>query len=262
MSAFGYSGPAASDDELGVWQPLARVEPRDLALESAVPHEDEVNLWQVALPADRIAAMRTLALAEARLVVSQNALPFAAARLTAFAVAGGPPPLHATGLPPGMEQPELELASWLAISHSAASFGSWERPHQPIDDLLALPAFVQTAEKTEAFFDKVRAAVRNFALIDTRLADARAALTVVGWTGAMRTAWSSGLAVDDARQHVRAVSLALRTRDAWVRLALTILRGAVQLAVLFPANPVLALPSAYRFIRQIIDQVQALPELA
>ena len=77
----------------------------------------------------------------------------------------------------------------------------------------------------------------------------------------MHTVWVSGLAVDDARQHVRAVNLALRTRDAWLRLALTIMRAAAQLVVLFAATPLLALPAAYRFIRQIIDQMQALRAL-
>ena len=77
----------------------------------------------------------------------------------------------------------------------------------------------------------------------------------------MRTTWLSGLSTDDPRQHLRAVSLALRTRDAWLRLALTVVRGALLLAALFAATPFLALLAAYRFIRQIIDQVQALRAL-
>ena len=77
----------------------------------------------------------------------------------------------------------------------------------------------------------------------------------------MRTVWAAGLAADDARQHGRAVNLALRTRDAWLRLALTILRAAAQLVTLFAATPLLALPAAYRFVRQVIDQVQALRAL-
>ncbi len=55
-----------------------------------------------------------------------------------------------------------------------------------------------------------------------------------------------------------AMRLALRTRDAWLRLGLTVARGALQIATLFSLNPALALPAAYRFVRQVIDQVQAL----
>ncbi len=261
MAAF--IGPAVAEDELGVWQPASPAAPGDAGLEStgvgpaAADAPGDVNLWLIALPKDRSAADQALDLAEARLAVAESALPQAENRLRAFAAAGGPSPAIA----PGLEAPELELASWSAMSQSAGDLDLRERPGQPMDDLAAVPAFQQAVERTEAFFAKVREAVRDFTVVETSLGDARAALTRVSWTGDMRTAWASGLSTDDARQHIRAVSLALRTRDAWLRLALTVVRGAIQLAVLFAATPLLALPAAYRFVRQIIDQMQALRAL-
>ncbi len=197
-------------------------------------------------------------MAEARLAAAESALPQAEKRLRAFAAAGGPSP----AIRPGLETPELELAAWYAM---AAPATSWEHAGQPVDELTALPelqdAQLTAIDRTRAFFDKIRETVRDFTVVETDLGATRVALTRVAWTGDMRTAWLRGLPADDAQQHLRAVSLALRTRDAWLRLALTVVRGAVLLAALFAATPLLALPAVYRFIRQIIDQVQALPAL-
>jgi hypothetical protein len=262
MAAF--IGPATADDELGVWQPASPAAPADSPLESAGldlgggAGRDGVSLWQIALPAERSAAVQALNLAEARLAVAETALPQAAGRLTAFVAAGGP----SLAVAPGLEAPELELNSWAALSQSVGSSGSWERSSQPIDDLVALPAIQQVAERMDAFFDKVRETLRNPTVVETDSGDARVALTHVSWTGDTHTVWAVGLPADDAQQHVRALRLALRTRDTWLRLALIIVRGAIQLTALFAAAPLLALPAAYRFVRQIIDQLQALQALS
>lgn len=253
-----FIGPAAAEDELGVWQPALPSAPGEADMESfgpaAAAPPSSANLWRIALPEDRSAAARALDMAEARLAVAESALPQAENRLRAFAAAGGPSP----AIRPGLEAPELGLAAWCATAGAAAS---WEYAVQPVDEIAALPDLQETIDRTRAFFDKIREAVRDFTVVETDLGATRVALTRVSWTGDMRTAWLRGLPADDAPQHLRAVSLALRTRDAWLRLALTVVRGAVLLAALFAATPLLALPAVYRFIRQIIDQVQALPAL-
>jgi len=244
-----FIGPAAAEDELGVWQPALPAAPDEADLESfgpaaAAPPASE-NLWRVALPENRSAAARALDVAEARLAVAESALPQAEKRLRAFVAAGGPSP----AIRPGLEEPELELAAWCTAADGLAA-----SPDLQDAQLTAI-------DRTRAFFDKIRDAVRDFTVVETDLGATRVALTRVSWTGDMRTAWLRGLPADDAQQHLRAVSLALRTRDAWLRLALTVVRGALLLAALFAATPLLALPAVYRFIRQIIDQVQALPAL-
>lgn len=264
-----FIGPAAAEDELGVWQPALPPAPSEAGLESFGPGSAAAaepvseNLWRIALPEDRGAAARALDMAEARLAIAESALPQAENRLRAFAAAGGPSP----AIRPGLEAPELELAAWCATAGTAAGgpAASWEHAGQPVDELAALPdlqgAQLTAIDRTRAFFDKIRDSVRDFTVVQTDLGATTVALTRVAWTGDMRTAWLRGLPADDAQQHLRAVGLALRTRDAWLRLALTIVRGAVLLAALFAATPLLALPAVYRFIRQIIDQVQALPAL-
>lgn len=254
-----FVGPATAEDEFGVWQPALPAGAGETGLESFGPGPDAIelrtraNVWRIALPEDRGAAARALDMAEARLAVAESALPQAENRLRAFAAAGGPSP----AIGPGFEEPELALASWSVIAREQAG--------QPADELAALPdlqdAQLAAIDRTRAFFDKIRETVRDFTVVATDLGDTPVALTRISWTGDMHTAWLRGLPADDAQQHFRAVSLALRTRDAWLRLALTVVRGTVLLAALFAATPLLALPAVYRFICQIIDQVQALPAL-
>ncbi len=242
MPEFGFASSAGGDDELGIWQTLPVATPRDLGLESAGEEPGpDVTLWQVALPADRKTAGNVLAGAERRLAAAELALPFAARRLTTFVRAGGPP----AELPPALATPETALYDWVAASNAAA---------------LPPPAG-GPLDQVAAFFDKVHDSLRNYAAIDTGLDGGRIGLTFVSWTGDFQTVWARGLALDDAQQHVAAVALALRTRDAWLRLGLTVTRGAIQLSALFSLNPALALPAAYRFVRQVIDQVQALGQL-
>ncbi len=265
-----FIGPVAAEDELGIWQPALRIAPGEAGLESFDPRSDaapvSANLWRIALPEDRSAAARALDMAEARLAVAESALPQAESRLRAFAAAGGPSP----AIRIGFETPELELAAWCATAGAAAAGPASAAPPTSSvyaglapDELAALPdlqdAQLTAIDRTRAFFDKIRDAVRDFTIVETDVGATPMALTHVAWTGDMRTAWLRGLPADDAQQHLRAVGLALRTRDAWLRLALTVVRGVVLLAALFAATPLLALPAVYNFIRQIIDQVQALP---
>lgn len=239
MPGFGFATTATSDDELGIWQPLPVVLPRDLGLEgvAAAPPEN-ISLWEVSLPQDRREAGEVLALAGARLQAAEAALPYASQRLAVFRATGGVP----VAVPRGIETPEEALAEWVAASEAGRE----------------LPDLHGPVEQAAAFFAKISDTVRDYAAIDTAVAGRRTGLTLVSWTGDFRTAWPRGLAADEAARHAAAVNLTLRTRDAWLRLGLTVAQGALQVAALFGASPALALPAAYRFVRQVIDQVQAL----
>lgn len=254
MPAFGFASSAdstaTSRDELGIWRPLPGgprpgVIPRDLEPESAAGARSEeaeaVSTWRIALPHDRKQASATLAAAQQRLGAAEAALPLAAARLDGFVRAGGPAP----ALPPDLAGPEVALFDRVATAR--------ER-RDPAQEAGAL-------DQVTAFFDKLRDALHSYAAIDTELGGVQIGRTLVSWSGDFRTAWLRGLALDDAQQHTAAVSLALRSRDAWLRLGMTVAAGAAQLTALFSLNPVLALPAAYRFVTQIIQQVQALGQL-
>lgn len=253
MTTFTFVGPG-TDDELGVWQPLPPAavprEPSSGLLE-AMPAEaspPDAFVWQVAFSADQARNQRDLADAGQRLDAADAAIPWAARRLHGFV----------RGQPIQADQPEVELASWAALARPAGPLEAWEDARPADDALLALPDFQATAAQTSAFFGKLRESLRHLAVVRTTFDGLPAAHTVVTWTGDYRTAWQAGVTGPQAALHLQAVSVSMRTRDAWLRLGTTTVASAAQLAALFAANPLLALPAAYRFVRRIIAQLQAL----
>ena len=246
MPTLTFAGPAGAVDELGVWTPadtggFEGLTPREFSLAEGAGRADAL-FWQqdfaiTASAADQPGLLR----AQGRLDMAARALPQAEARATLFATAGG----MVAGVAAELAGPELDLAAWARLAPQS-------------DALSRLPDFRAAAEQVAAFFEKVRAALRSYATIVTRVGGATVARTEVTWTGHFRAAGTAGLPVADAARHNAAVSLALRTRDLWLRLAATVIAGAVQLTALFAANPLLALPAAYRFARQVIEQAQTL----
>ncbi len=225
MPDYSFATSATVDDELGIWQPLPAAVPREFNLKAVGPDmaaPEDVSVWEVSLPDDAGAAREVLTLARARLAVAQ---------------AGVPAPVPASN-----EAPEETLAEWIGRTQAGQQ----------------LPDEQRGLEQVAGFFGRLRDSVRSYAAIDTRVGGVRTGLTLVSWSGDFRTAWPRGLTADEAARHTAAVVLTLRTRDAWLRLGLTVAQGALQLTALFGANPALALPAAYRFVRQVIDQVQAL----
>jgi hypothetical protein len=251
-------GAADGDDELGVWrfpggldaivdigEAFGFLAPARGAVDTMV-----VSLWQVTLPASISLANQELAQRFALLQCAEQALPEATGRLAAFIRQGGPTEERAFGPPKvAVALPERELARWITEVGQEASFGMRERRFADRQGDVGAAA---------AFLEKVHRALRYLALVETRGGDRRLALTVVSWAGDYQTAWCAGLERVAADQHTRVVALALRSRDAWLRMALLVLRGGIQLGILFPANPILAIPAAYRFVKQVLAEAQKL----
>jgi hypothetical protein len=122
-----------------------------------------------------------------------------------------------------------------------------------------LPAnWKEIAGQTAAFFERVRRSLIFFAWVESATAGRRFGLSTVSWAGHFRTAWGNNLGAAEVEQHSANLELALRTRANWLRMALLILRGGVQLGVLFPANPLLAVPAAWQFFKQVLELAQEL----
>lgn len=256
MTSFTFVGPGA-DDELGVWQPLhpaaAPREPAASTLE-AMPAESpapDAFVWQVAFSVDLARNQRDLAHAARRLDAAEAAIPWAARRLDDLA----------RGQQGRADRPETELASWAALTRPSGSLEAWEDGRGADEALLALPDFQAAAAQTSAFFGRLRESLRHLAVVQSSFDGRSAAHTVVTWTGDYRTTWQTGVTGPQAALHLQAVAVSMRTRDAWLRLGTTTITSAGQLAALFAANPLLALPAAYRFVRLIIAQVQELQPL-
>jgi hypothetical protein len=90
------------------------------------------------------------------------------------------------------------------------------------------------------------------------------ARTAVGWSGDSDTIWASGINPQQSELHRRALNTAVRSKLLRVRIFSTVGSGAAKLAVLFttPAGAVLALPAAWKFVTEILQQIKDYQKLS
>lgn len=257
---FVFHVPGAGEivDELGVWQaPAVEETAFEIAGSepAARPEAEEISRWEIILPADPLFAERALAQHESRLRASSLALRLAQTRVQNFVATGGSPAAadsFAIGSGRRLDTaPEQALNAWVqAAGEESFAFP----PKLP-------PGAEAAAREVQDFLEKVRNTTRYLAFIETSQGSTRQALTIVSWGGDFQSVVKPAASARSQEKHARAVELAVGTRDAWIRMGFIVLRGAVQLSVLFPTNPILALPAAYKFIRQVLQQIQAIQDL-
>lgn len=109
-----------------------------------------------------------------------------------------------------------------------------------------------TAEFHE-FMQRLNQVVGHFAWVETQVNGQLVVRSSVGWTGNLDTAWSTSPTSELAHLHQRTLRLALSSRTALLRAYGVISAGAVKLTALVasPAGAILALPAAWKFIRQV-----------
>lgn len=277
MALFQVSIPGVerSTDELGVWQAgpalpdAAVLDPKsgnadapagleELAFFTSAaegkPEHTLASIWRVELSDDPEEARLAFAAQATRLERSELALPDAARRMKAFvqqSLAEGSESFSGgtAGSALRATPAEQELAGWVSSVGLEASFGLFD--NFPKD-------WKEVSRGAADFFERVRRSVLHFAWVESSSAGRRLGLTTVSWTGHIQTAWGAGLEKAQAGQHMDSLDLALRTRAAWLRMSLLVVRSGVQLGVLFPTNPLLAVPAAWKFFKQILELSQEL----
>lgn len=253
-------GVGESPDELGVWQPPAAEafsaplsshlssplsQPFSHPLSKSLADQEAVSLWQVVIPEDPQAAQAAFDAQAARLQRAAQALPQATRRLEDFIRQNRGPGGDSFALARaggGLPGPEQELAVLAGVPGTL----SFSFPQAQPPDWQALK------QGAAAFFERVRRALLYFAWVESATAGGLLGRTCVDWTGHIQTVWRSGQDRAAASQHMRSLELALHTRSTWVRMALLVTRGGLQLGILFPANPLLAVPAAWRFFKQVL----------
>jgi hypothetical protein len=94
--------------------------------------------------------------------------------------------------------------------------------------------------------------------VETRAEGRLLARTIVGWGGDAGTAWAVPFDPAAATLHGRTLALALAARATLLRRLALAARGAATLgALLAPGGALLALPAAWRFIGEVVDEVAA-----
>ncbi len=239
-------GQTTAPDPLGVWQTVPAPSGR-----SPEPDGEQVTHWQAFLPEDPARAGAILAQQAGRLTSAEWAVPWAAQRLEAFvqsAPAGGPVPAASyAAAPAGLLLPERELEAWLLAERGAEEYGR-------LDDLRA--GLQQAAQEVGAFSGQLRQALAQFAAVETTVGGQMLARTRVSWLGHAHVVWRGDVDREQASLHRRTLALALASRQAWMRLGLVFAAGAARLATLAPTP--LAIPAAYRFVTQVLAEVQQL----
>ena len=100
---------------------------------------------------------------------------------------------------------------------------------------------------------------RGRARIATQLEGALVAHSAISLSGDTELWITPRLSLQGARLHARSVAVAARTRHAWARILTLVVRCCARIAVLgLPAAGLGALPTVWRFVRDLLREVRAL----
>jgi hypothetical protein len=105
--------------------------------------------------------------------------------------------------------------------------------------------------------------VANFAWVETEIGGELLARSVVSWTGDMDTSWANGLKVEIYQLHKRSLGQALATRNIALHAVTITAQSALKLSVLLatPGGGLLALPMVWKYVKQIMADVQRYKEI-
>jgi hypothetical protein len=98
---------------------------------------------------------------------------------------------------------------------------------------------------------------RGRARIETRIGGAVVAHSLMTLSGDTELWAMPGLSASGAKLHARSVAIAIRTRHAWARILVLVVRGYGRILTLgLPSGGVAALPLLWRFIRDLLRELR------
>jgi hypothetical protein len=120
----------------------------------------------------------------------------------------------------------------------------------------------RVTQQFQASVERLLQFVVHNAWVETHVQECLVARTAVGWTGDLQTVWYEQVSAAHAAFHQRALALALASRETLLRTVALAARGALTLSILLgtPGGAVLALPVAWRFINQVLAELEEQPE--
>lgn len=216
------------------------------------------QVWRVDLPADPAAAHAALAAAEADLGRHEAAIAKAPERIRDLAASEG---VASFSLREAQRAPERQLLALVSELRGVA------RPAPEANSFsITAPKELTWAEaetRFRAFMAQIHDAVTNFAVVETLVEGTLVARTSVSWTGDVRSLLHATLPARHADLHQRSLGLALRSRAALLKTFGTVVRGAALVAVMTssPAGAITALPAAWKFVDQLLDDLRVQPHV-
>lgn len=117
--------------------------------------------------------------------------------------------------------------------------------------------------EVEAALESMWRLVRYPTWVETRRGGVLLARSAMSWSGDTRSLATPLLTPSMVAIHARSVAQSVRSRNAWARLLLTLMSGSARLASMAatPAGAAMALPMAWRFLRRVLAETQALRRL-
>ena len=237
----------AAPSLLGLWTTPARTDAVSFEAGSS-----EVPVWRVSLPADVAAAKAQLQEGMARVQTAERELGTAAARIETLAQTQRASASFdvTTPLPP----PEAELLKSLKAiqaSGQVVNFGLGE-------DLTR--GWQQATQQFQSVIDQLVRFVAYYAWVETEVGGQLLGRTAVNWLGDMDTLWCRAFQPEQIALHERTLALALHSRQTLLRAFTIASKGAVLLATLpalltTPAGALLALPAAWKFVNQVLAEL-------
>lgn len=199
--------------------------------------------WALDLPDDPEAAEAVFAEMERRIAAVDAALDTVPERIDAASDRAQRP--ARTSFTLGAEDADGALVAELRPRPQRTSFG--------IGDTLSAQADAIKI-RLEALVDSVRHAAQ----VETRVAGRVMARATVGWGGDARLIMAPDIAPETLAEHERTLALAVRVRQSRLRFVVSILSGAAGVAAQVAGGGAAALPAVYRFVKRVIDELDAL----
>lgn len=261
MAVFELVASAGAPAPPGPWQvrqPPA--EARSFGLGSAATPVD-APLWRVDLPVDLAAARAAFAVAETDLSLQEAVIAAAPARIGALAASGGAVSFSTRGMP-APERQLLALVSELRGEAGAFSAGQAGGPASAgafSAGQADRPTWAEAEARFRAFVAQVQDAVTNYAVVETLVEGRLICRSSVSWTGDIRSLLQVRLTARHEQLHRRSLALALRSRAALLTTFGAVMRGGAIVAMMAssPAGAVTALPAAWKFVDQLLDDLRA-----
>ncbi len=241
---------------VGPWQAGASAPVSFAAGESSA--QVDAPVWKVSLPSDADEAEQALSEAEAQIAAAKAALNEIPARFDAITSSqprGEVVSFDAASFAVEADSPEATLLDLLGHARSleqgrTVSFG--------VSDF-ASEAWEQARVQFEAFVAQLQREVFNFAWVETNIDGRLLARTTVGWSGDSNTVWLEQASAEQLSAHQRALQVAVKSRALRLRMFVTVTGGAAKLSLLLttPAGAVLALPAAWKYVTEILQQIKS-----
>lgn len=255
------SQPEPIQDLFGAWQVSALAPAPGVSFDTQSAGPEAAPIFRLELPADARRAAARLDEEEVRLRAVQAALadvPQRVDRLVQQAQVSGGVGVSFAAAETTLPEPEaeaLELLHALEMPAVGLSFAVEGEQRRSLD---------QAYEDFRADMDNLFRLVSNFAWVETRQAEALVGRTVVSWSGDLSTTWKLGLPPENQDLHRRSLQQALATRHIVMHALVVTTSSAAKLALLLttPASAVLALPVAWKLVKQIMADLEKYKQIA